>query len=865
MNIFDLFVPIDTARAATTLAVNFLFQSSLIVAAGLLAARRLRTHGAAVQSTVLRVTLIAVLACPIASWMLAAAGVPGFGIELPKAKTLVLAIQAEAVPSSKSQEMTNASDEFEPSVAEVARLREPAQTRLNSSESSYQENSPQQDAGSDDLRPAPPAMDLTVAQASSQQHQTARRSLTVPPMSFVYAAAGLTWSLVTVILIARIVLANLLVFRGRVRATAADTSTVSTCESLARVIGVAPPEIRVSSHIQSPCLVGVVRPAILLPKTMRPVSRDVLVHELAHLRRRDCVWQLLCCLTTAAFWFQPLVWLLSRRIEQTADDVADDFVVQFGNDRAEYARQLLDIAERYQPEWSAACVGAGIVSFKSSLGKRVVRILDTTRSPSTRTGLVALCAIVLLGAACTLTVGLLGTGSVRAQAAADESDATVLPPLSPAKPRERAQEVEAITYRGRVLDPDGKPFAGAKLYLTVPLKDDLREQSHATSDIDGRFKVTIAKSDFSTKHRERPWEWVGSIIAVADGFGLASAGTYNRNLDEPFELHLAKADLPVSGRILDLQGQPISGVRVRFNSLHIPIPGNGGVDAWQAATQDRRDGMDLQRKFFSMVHLPSFLRGEETKTGDDGKYSLPGFGRDRIVSLIIEAPTIQTQEISIVTRENLPPISLPWYAHAPQLGTLLHYAPGSDHVAGPTRRVIGMVKDQSTGEPLAGFEVAGDRVGNPMRAVKATTDEKGRFELTGLPLQSQQRLSVSPPDDQPYITISRSIHLQVSDKPLLVDFEVPRGVWAEGKVVDKKTRKPAKARASYYPMLENESLATLGDARLPIQMMNIYTNEDGTFRTPVLPGRGIFAVRGQSTQRVASRCEVPRFNIFQTA
>ncbi len=72
MNITDLFTPsIETTHAAATLAVNILVQSSLIIVAGLLAARLLRRHGAAVQSTVLRVTLVSVIACPFASWMLA--------------------------------------------------------------------------------------------------------------------------------------------------------------------------------------------------------------------------------------------------------------------------------------------------------------------------------------------------------------------------------------------------------------------------------------------------------------------------------------------------------------------------------------------------------------------------------------------------------------------------------------------------------------------------------------------------------------------------------------------------------------------------------------------------------------------------
>lgn len=134
MNIIDLFLPIEAARAAATLAVNILIQSSLIVTAALLAARSLRSHGAAVQSTILRVTLVAVLACPFASWMLAAAGVSGFGVELPRPDAFAFKTESEVkavLPDAESQETVAADNEFASAIAEVTRLREPMQTRLN--------------------------------------------------------------------------------------------------------------------------------------------------------------------------------------------------------------------------------------------------------------------------------------------------------------------------------------------------------------------------------------------------------------------------------------------------------------------------------------------------------------------------------------------------------------------------------------------------------------------------------------------------------------------------------------------------------------------------------------------------------------
>src|SRR5438309_10944820 len=71
--------------AAATLAVNGLAQSTLVILAGLAAARLLRRRGAAVQSAVLRAALVALAACPLASWALGVLRVPGTRIALPSA------------------------------------------------------------------------------------------------------------------------------------------------------------------------------------------------------------------------------------------------------------------------------------------------------------------------------------------------------------------------------------------------------------------------------------------------------------------------------------------------------------------------------------------------------------------------------------------------------------------------------------------------------------------------------------------------------------------------------------------------------------------------------------------------------------
>ena len=56
-------------------------------------------------------------------------------------------------------------------------------------------------------------------------------------------------------------------------------------------------------------------------------------------------------------------------MEVTAEEVCDDFVVHWGADRARYAGQLLDLAERTLPPLAPS--GVGMISLRSLLARRV--------------------------------------------------------------------------------------------------------------------------------------------------------------------------------------------------------------------------------------------------------------------------------------------------------------------------------------------------------------------------------------------------------------------------------------------------------------------------------------------------------------
>ena len=107
-----------------------------------------------------------------------------------------------------------------------------------------------------------------------------------------------------------------------------------------------PVPVYVSGAVDTPCLFGLIRPAIYVtPEAAADANllRHALAHEISHYRQLDHVWCAVRCVCLALHWYNPLVWLaakLSRRDSELACDEAT--VKRLGeNERAEYGRSLI--------------------------------------------------------------------------------------------------------------------------------------------------------------------------------------------------------------------------------------------------------------------------------------------------------------------------------------------------------------------------------------------------------------------------------------------------------------------------------------------------------------------------------------------
>jgi beta-lactamase regulating signal transducer with metallopeptidase domain len=113
-------------------------------------------------------------------------------------------------------------------------------------------------------------------------------------------------------------------------------------------------DIRIAPDECGPVTWGFLRPVILLPKSADfwPTERvtAVLLHEMAHISRRDSLTQMLSLLVCALYWPNPFVWIGARAMRREAEIAADDAVIVSGVRPSHYAAELIHLAAQFRAQ-----------------------------------------------------------------------------------------------------------------------------------------------------------------------------------------------------------------------------------------------------------------------------------------------------------------------------------------------------------------------------------------------------------------------------------------------------------------------------------------------------------------------------------
>jgi beta-lactamase regulating signal transducer with metallopeptidase domain len=186
--------------------------------------------------------------------------------------------------------------------------------------------------------------------------------------------AAVVWGLGTAVLLVRLVTARAALRRllRVARPAAAELETALADDRTA--IGVRA-LLLMSESVGVPLTAGVLRPVIVLPSKAASWPEElrsaVMRHELAHVRQRDSLAQLVAELACAVHFFNPLVWWARRQLEIERELSADELVIQSGLSASSYADALLAVAAEQLDATPGAALG---VARRSGLAERVERL-----------------------------------------------------------------------------------------------------------------------------------------------------------------------------------------------------------------------------------------------------------------------------------------------------------------------------------------------------------------------------------------------------------------------------------------------------------------------------------------------------------
>lgn len=173
---------------------------------------------------------------------------------------------------------------------------------------------------------------------------------------------------------------------GRSADVVRDPEWIRAAQESADHLGLRRPVLLLRSRgTLMPATWGLLWPSVVVPSTADAWPDDrrraVLAHELAHVKRFDCLTQALAQVACALLWWHPVVWYAARRLRVERERACDDLVLRAGARPSDYAAHLLEVARSHR----TLRLGApALVSMAkpSHLESRLLWILDGARARS---------------------------------------------------------------------------------------------------------------------------------------------------------------------------------------------------------------------------------------------------------------------------------------------------------------------------------------------------------------------------------------------------------------------------------------------------------------------------------------------------
>ena len=281
---------------------------------------------------------------------------------------------------------------------------------------------------------------------------------------------------------------------------------------------VRPVPVYFTDPVPGACLVGVFRPFIVLPVITAPEDvKNVLTHEICHLKNRDHIWNILRMLCCAIHWFNPLVWLAASMSRTDSELRCDDRVTEAMDEqeRKDYANVLVYAAARKSMP-GIGVMATGMTMTGKRLKNRVLGVIQY-RKP------IRAFAFVFMAVAFTCLVGAFATS---------ETGLTWLTSFpNNYEANDWTLDQEMLQYYAE--DREALDSFGVGVWESASLKEN---SSH---------------TPFSLKSNDEGTEWImtdsgGELILVYDGQGTLISLLNNKSgVDDSTIIPLTTLDTPM--------------------------------------------------------------------------------------------------------------------------------------------------------------------------------------------------------------------------------------------------------------------------------------------------------------------------------
>lgn len=319
------------------------------------------------------------------------------------------------------------------------------------------------------------------------------------------------------------------------------------------------PQLLISQQITSPIVFGFVKPKVILPAELRETFSEkqiaaMLMHELAHVSRGDQWVVVLQMITTTIYWWNPLVWISSRKIAETRELICDDVVLNSNASPRDYAWSLVTMAERLMTmEKNMASIGISQAS-GGELESRIRRLLAVRAdNVPTRLSKRSLLGCLAFGTSLMFAMLFAQIPPLNSVAAAGfRKDQLTGTENSATKTRGDSNFPER-RIAGIVVDPSGNAVAGAR----VELKN--QRATPQETDAAGRFDFTAR---LASRHLQT------AFIMASDRKGETKAFYRLNPLSADFQMDSLRIQLEETRiaevLVVDDQDKPIDNANVAF-------------------------------------------------------------------------------------------------------------------------------------------------------------------------------------------------------------------------------------------------------------------------------------------------------------